>query len=176
MKKIVRRILKSIAVECRDEFDRNFDRQAFFSRSWQRRKSPINARYKTLHGPQSTLRRSLMAHVEDGAVVFSTDLPYAAIHNEGGEIPVTARMKRYFWARYYEANGGMGRKKSGELRQTKENRRLSTEADFWKAMALMKVGQRIRIPQRQFLGWSPEIGKAVEEIISEELDRWDYMK
>ena len=132
----------------------------------------------TLATRRSTVRRprSLKAHVENGAVVFSTDLPYAAIHNEGGEIPVTARMKRYFWARYYEANGGMGRKKNGELRQTKKNRRLSTEADFWKAMALMKVGQRIRIPQRQFLGWSPEIGKAVEEIISEELDRWDYMK
>ena len=40
MRKIVGRILKDIRVEMGDEFDRNFERQAFFSEAWQRRKSP----------------------------------------------------------------------------------------------------------------------------------------
>ena len=41
VKKVVARILKDIQVEMSDEFDKNFERQAFFSEKWQRRKSPI---------------------------------------------------------------------------------------------------------------------------------------
>lgn len=105
--------------------------------------------------------------------MFFSDLPYAAIHNEGGEIRVTARMKRYFWYRHYSATGSFGRRKDGSLRKDKKNRQLSSEADFWKAMALMKVGATIRIPQRKFLGTSPEVEAAVRQIIEENLT--DYI-
>ena len=37
---IIKRILRDIQVELGDEFDKNFERQGFFSQSWQRRKSP----------------------------------------------------------------------------------------------------------------------------------------
>ena len=37
---IIKNILRDIQVEMTDEFDRNFERQAFFSEAWQRRKSP----------------------------------------------------------------------------------------------------------------------------------------
>ena len=40
IQKIIRNILNDIRVEMGDEFDRNFERQAFFSEAWQRRKSP----------------------------------------------------------------------------------------------------------------------------------------
>ena len=40
VQKIIRNILNDIRVEMGDEFDRNFERQAFFSEAWQRRKSP----------------------------------------------------------------------------------------------------------------------------------------
>ncbi|MBQ5465656.1 MAG: phage morphogenesis protein, partial [Muribaculaceae bacterium] len=46
---------------------------------------------------------------------------------------------------------------------------LSTEAEFWKWMALKKEGSTIKIPRRQFLGASPEVEKAVREIIEENL-------
>ena len=36
VKKVVARILKDIQVEMSDEFDKNFERQAFFSEKWQR--------------------------------------------------------------------------------------------------------------------------------------------
>ena len=35
VKKVVARILKDIQVEMSDEFDKNFERQAFFSEKWQ---------------------------------------------------------------------------------------------------------------------------------------------
>ena len=37
---IFRSILRDIQVELGDEFDQNFERQAFFSQAWARRKSP----------------------------------------------------------------------------------------------------------------------------------------
>ncbi len=41
IQKIIKNILRDIQVELTDEFDRNFERQAFFSQAWQRRKSPV---------------------------------------------------------------------------------------------------------------------------------------
>ena len=37
----------------------------------------------------------------ENSITFFTSLPYAAIHNDGGEIVVTKRMKRFFWHKYY---------------------------------------------------------------------------
>ena len=171
-KKLLWNIPGDIRVELGDEFDRNFERQAFFSRAWQRRRSPGKAGRATLAGSGS-LRRSIKSRIDpSGAITFYSELPYAAIHNEGGEIRVTERMKRYFWRRYYETTGVFGRRKDGTVRRDKRNVRLDTEADFWKAMALMKSGSVIRIPRRQFIGYSPEVEKAVREIIEENLDEY----
>ena len=74
-------------------------------------------------------------------------------------------MKSFFWHKYYEAIGGFGRKKDGSLRNDKKNKQLSTEAEFYKAMALMKVGSSIKIPRRRFLGTSPELEQRVKDII-----------
>ena len=81
-------------------------------------------------------------------------------------------MKRYFWHKYYAATGAFGRKKDGSMRNDSRTRRLGSEADFWKAMALMKTGSTIKIPKRQFLGVSPEVEAAVREIIEENLNEY----
>ena len=78
-------------------------------------------------------------------------------------------MKAYFWHKYYEATGSFGRKKNGESRKDKRTVQLSTEAGFWKLLALMKEGSSIKIPKRQFLGASPEVEQAVKDIIEENL-------
>lgn len=39
-------------------------------------------------------------------------------------------------------------------------------------MALMKVGSTIKIPQRKFLGTSPEVEAAVRAIIEENLNEY----
>ena len=82
---------------------------------------------------------------------------------------MTNRMKAFFWHKYYEVTGSFGRKKNGERRNDKRTVQLSTEAEFWKWMALKKEGSTIKIPRRQFLGASPEVEKAVREIIEENL-------
>lgn len=169
--KIIRRILKDIRVEMGDEFDRNFERQAFFSEAWQRRKSPTRPGGSILIDT-GNLRKSIGSRTTENSIVFYTTLPYAAIHNEGGEIKVTRKMKRYFWHKYYEATGSFGRRKDGTLRKDKRTVQLTTEAEFWKFMALKKEGSTVKIPRRRFLGTSPEVERAVREIIEENITEY----
>lgn len=104
--KIIKNTLRDIAVELKDEFDQNFERQAFFSQAWQRKKYTTKNNHILLD--TGTLRRNIRTKTTDNSVTFYTDLPYAAIHNEGGEIIVTPRMKRFFRAKAYEAAGSFG--------------------------------------------------------------------
>lgn len=148
LRKVVRRILGDIRVELGDEFDQNFERQGFFAEKWQRRKSPIRGDGHILVA-SGDLRKSIRSRSDDHSITFYSDLAYAGIHNEGGEIKVTARMKRFFWHKYYE-----------------------TKDEFWKAMALMKVGKTIKIPRRQFLGMAPEVETEVRKIIEDNLTQY----
>lgn len=171
MRDILRNILRDIKIGLGDGFDRNFERQGFFNEAWERKHSPVNAGSPILIHT-GTLRRSIKSRTTDNSIVFYSDLPYAAIHNDGGIIVVTARMKRYFWAKYYETCGAFGRKKNGERRNDKRTNRLTGEADFWQAMALMRVGRQIKIPRRRFLGASPEVEASVREIIEANLTEY----
>lgn len=171
MKDIIARILTDIRVEMSDEFDRNFERQAFFSKAWQRRRSPQRPGGSILIDT-GRLRGSIQSRTTENSITFYTNEPHAAIHNEGGEIVVTERMKRFFWWKYYSAVGSFGRKKDGSSRNNRRTVQLTDEAEFWRHMALMKVGKTIRIPRRQFLGSSPEVEKTLREIIEENLTEY----
>ena len=166
--RIIKNILRDIRIEMTDEFDRNFERQAFFSEAWQRRRTPTRPGGHILVDTGG-LRRSITSRETANSIVFRSDHPAAAIHNEGGEIKVTAKMKKFFWYKYYSTTGSFGRRKDGTRRKDKRNVQLSTEAEFWKHLALMKVGSTIRIPRRQFLGNAPEVERAVREIIEENI-------
>lgn len=168
---IIARVLSDIRVELSDEFDQNFERQGFFSEAWQRRHSPLRPGGLLLLDT-GALRRSIGSRTTSDSITFFSTLPYAAVHNEGGTIRVTSRMKRYFWWRYYQTVGRFGRKKDGSLRNDKRTVQLGSEAEFWKHMALMKEGREIRLPRRQFLGMSPEVERSVREIIEENLSEY----
>ena len=171
LRRIMRRILGDIRVEMTEEFDRNFEREAFFSERWQRRRSPTRPGGHILV-ETGQLRRSIRSVTSDTSIRFFTTLPYAAIHNDGGEIRVTARMKRFFWHKYYETASAFGRRKNGALRRDKRTVRLTAEAEFWKCMALKKEGTKIVIPRRRFLGAAPEVEQAVKKIIEDNLEAY----
>lgn len=170
--RFIARTLRDVRVELLDEFKRNFEREAFFNERWARRKYHDD-RSRGLLVRTGTLRRSLRAEVTPRrSVRFFTDVPYAAIHNEGGTITVTRRMKNYFWVQYMSIVGSKDgtfapqfqRKKDGTLRNNKRNRQLSGEASFYKAMALKPVGSKIVIPKRQFIGRHAEVERILKEI------------
>lgn len=177
-KRFIRLTLKDISVELGDEFDRNFKREAFFNEKWARRKFNDDES-RGLLSREGTLRRTIKdeASVTDRSVIFTSSVPYAAIHNEGGTITVTRKIKKYFWYRYLLIMGSkrsrpdkpkftekLQRKKSGELRDNQKNRELTEEAKFCKIMALKKVGSKIVIPKRRFIGMHPEVERIICEI------------
>lgn len=174
--RLMRDTLKDIKVELDDEFQQNFRREAFFSDKWQRRKYDDGSNRKVLQGNgKSGVHLSQIAasgRIEGSKVVYSSTLPYAAIHNEGGTITVTAKMKRYFWAKYIEATGSFSYKKDGQQRNTQRQRKLSADSEFYKAMALKKTGDKIKIPKRQFIGMHPSLNTAITEIIEKNLDEF----
>lgn len=136
-------ILNDLRVELLDHFDKNFPRGTFFGKRWPRKRdgSPSH-----LTGT-GTLRRSIRAKVHSNSLTFTSSTPYSVIHNEGGTITVTAKMKKYFWAMF---------KKTGK----KE----------YKYMALMKTGSKITIPQRQYLGAYDGIDKTIDRAAKRAID------
>lgn len=172
IERLIGNILRDIRVELSDEFDRNFARQGFFTEKWERRRSPSARGDRAILTDTGALRRSIRSRISGNSITFSSDLPYAAIHNEGGEITVTRRMKSYFWHRYYAAKGSIVLRKDGSLRRNKRNAQLTEDAAFWKAMALMRVGSKIRMPRRQFIGVHPRVEQVVRGIIDENLDEY----
>lgn len=141
-------ILSDMRVELSDEFDRNFERKAFFSDKWKPRAHDYPR--GSLLMVSGAMRRSAQGQVSGNGVRFSSSLPYTALHNEGGKITVTAKMKRYFWARYKE-----------------------TKDESWRRMALMKVGKVITMPERRFIGDGPDTQRIIRDVIDDNLKQFN---
>ena len=169
-KNVITDSLKDIKVELDEEFDRNFQRKAFFTKAWAKRKYDDGK--GSLLVRSGTLRRSLRSDLNGSQLNYSSSEVYAAIHNEGGEITITAKMKRFFWAKFYEATNGFGYTRAGTKRKNKKNQALTAEAEFFKAMALKKVGDKIVIPARQFVGESPEVNAIIKEVVEENIQAY----
>lgn len=143
-------ILNDMRVDLSEEFDRNFERKAFFSDKWKPRAH--NYPRGSLLMVSSALRRSIKGGAEtlENGVRFSSAVPYASIHNEGGKITVTAKMKRYFWAKF-----------------------MQTKDESWRRMALMKVGKVITMPERRFIGDGPDTQRIIREAIDRNLQQFN---
>ncbi|MCK9482627.1 MAG: phage virion morphogenesis protein [Bacteroidia bacterium] len=79
-------------------------------------------------------------------IKIETNLPYAAIHNNGGKfsILITDKMRKYFWAMY---------------RQTGQER--------FKFMAITKKKRLpIRIPERRFIGDSKVLNDNIDKYLA----------
>lgn len=163
IKKVLSELVRDIEVGVKAQIDDNFRSGSFYGRKWPERKWPRDGG-RALLVKTGALKHSIRSRRSGGGLTISSDRPYSTIHNEGGEIKVTGRMKRYFWARYLEATGRQSRRKDGSLRRTKKNRELSEEAGFWKAMALKKTGSVIRIPERRFMGPHRRVTELLEAI------------
>lgn len=165
-KEVIDRSLDDIKVEFDEEFDRNFQRKAFFDElQWPERK--FDDGVGTLMQRTGGLRGSIRSRKRKMELVYSSSKPYARIHNEGGEITVTRRMKGYFWHKLKETQGKYQYKKDGEKRNNKRNRELSEKEEFYHAMALKKVGSTIVIPQRRFIGTGRNTDRIIRDIVEE---------
>ena len=166
----------------KDHYQDNFRKGGFVNNGLQ--KWPVTKRQQSgsnsasaKYGPLLSKRNHLFSSVKyvpgDYRVKVSNEVPYAAIHNEGGTInthpTVTPEMRKMAWARAY-AIAGIKVKGKKKKKLPKE---LPVEARKWKALALTKKTKldiRATIPQRRFLGESAELSKRIndktEEVIT----------
>lgn len=184
---IFKNILSDVRIDATQHFDRNFERKAFFNRKWPDTKHP-NAR-GSLMMRSGKLRRSIQSKIQGNQIVFTSSLPYAKIHNDGGEVVVTEKMKRFFWAMYYKSAGAVSKSilqkdgsrvlfvstesKSRMKKQAGSNseraKRLNAESKYWRSLALMKLGAKIKIEQRQFIGDHPVIRGVITRAVNNNL-------
>ena len=149
-----KQILQDVAVELTDEFDRNFDRKGFFDKKWL--KAKLYNRRGSLMLRTGRLRRSIQNRILQNGVTWTSSQPDASIHNEGGEITVTRQMQKFFWAKYMELKARDG-----------------IEAEQYKGMALKKVGSKITIPERRYIGDHPEVRKSIERCFDQTMNEID---
>lgn len=131
-KELINDLLIVAEKEGLDFIHRNFEKEGFMDSSftaWPQRKHPID--YKLLR-VTNTLFNSIRAESDANnfTVTFSSNEPYAQIHNEGGVIKITKKMRGHFWKMF---------------KLTGDNK--------WKWMALTKKSA-FRIHKRQFMGES----------------------
>lgn len=152
-----------------------FREEGFAGQKWQepfrRRLSFRGAegRNRTLTGLTGHLRDSTYAQPYPGKVYIRNQADYGPVHDGGGSITVTAKMKRYFWYRHRMALGLQASAKRGKGRGGKAAGR---EADFWRAMALKREGSAIRMPRRRFMGPDRKMEREIRALIEEELNQF----
>jgi len=176
LKEVNDRLPRTVGVIAVNHFTQNFHQGGWLDNGlhpWPRTKrqdsaSP-DAKYSPLTSRRNHLMKSIQATTAPGQVTVENPVPYAAIHNDGGEITthptVTQRMRRFAWAMVYSI---AGIKKGGTL-----PKQLPAEADKWKGLALTRkerITVHARIPQRQFMGDSAELREKIGKAVRKSLD------
>ncbi len=163
----------------KDHYQDNFRKGGFVNNGLQ--KWPVTKRQRSgsksvaaKYGPLLSERKHLFESIKyipgDYKVKVSNEVPYAAIHNEGGTAnpTVTPKMRRFAWAMYYKVSGKKKNKKKNKKTGTQEN----AAGGFWKALALTKKQKlSIKIPKRRFLGESAELTRKINEKTEQEITK-----
>jgi phage gpG-like protein len=156
MKMIENDVPEIIGVEGINHFKDSFQNEGFTDKNlekWKSRKTKRMSRNdQKVLSDSGELADSIEYRIEGNAVVFFTDKPYAQIHNEGGTITVTDQMRRFFWAKHYEAS---------EAEQ-------EDIANQWLGMALSET---LKIEKRQFIGDSAQLFLKIDAKVIRELDK-----
>jgi phage gpG-like protein len=110
------------------------------------------------------LRRSIQVREKTFArtVIGTSGILYAQIHNEGGEITITPKMRRFFRAMMFKSGAGKGK-------STKLGSAGANEAQYWRNLARHK-GNKLKIPKREFIGDSGFLLKKLNVIIVRNLN------
>lgn len=144
MANIYDKILRDARVKLNDLFKQNFKEQGFFGDKWMATKvSKTNKRGTgSILIVTGAMRRSIRSMIRGMAVVFSSHLPYTALHNEGGNFAVTVRQ---------------------------HNR---TSKRTGKSYTVRSHTRQMSMPQRQFIGDHEKVQQALADIVEKNLQEF----
>lgn len=140
----------------------NFEAQSFAGESWAQRADGDTSRALLVRSGRG--RRSIrISEASMKRVQVTTDLEYMVAHNDGAEITrvITPRMRRFFWAMHYRL----------EYNTDTQQPIIPEDQWRWKWMALKKGEITFKMPQRQFIGESPELDMRLRQAIERELEQ-----
>src|SRR5690606_18034887 len=131
----------------------NFRDESYFGEKWPKRKDKTNTR--KLLVKTGTLQRSpRIARSQPGLVVVGSDVPYAAVHNNGEIINRAARSETF-----------VRNRNSRGINKGRFRRGTTTGKGFtFKAYSTT-------MPRRQFLGAHPKLKQHLESVIKEEFTK-----
>jgi phage gpG-like protein len=137
-------ILRDARVKLTEMFDNNFREQGFFGQKWVATKVSKTNRRGTgsILIVTGAMRRSIRSMVRGMAVVFSSNLPYTALHNEGGSFSVTVRA-------HSRTNH-----KTGNTHKVRQHPR------------------QMNMPRRQFIGDHERVRQALADIVNKNLQEF----
>lgn len=142
-------LTKEVGELAASHFKENFRKQAFDGEKWKpRSKADKNSKKRNLLVKSGRLRRSIRRlRTTARSVTVGSLLPYADIHNEGGQINQnpSEQQRKFFWAKFKE-----------------------TKNELWKRLATTKE-IKIKIPKRQFIGYSRELNSKIDDFIKKRL-------
>lgn len=172
-KDLLNNIVEDTKVAVTAQFDRNFERKAFFDRKWKGTNHPNSKGSLLLR--TGRLRKSInKPRAGNAEINWRSNLAYASLQNEGGEVKVTAKMKSFFWAMYYKSAGAVSFSiKKKKANNTARNKKLTAEAAKWKALALQKVGAVMNVEQRQFIGWHPVVDQTINKVVDYNMEEYN---
>lgn len=134
-----------------EHFQKSFDNEGFTDDklvAWDgRSRKDKNKKKRNLLVKTGRLRRSLKKKVRGTRVLIYSATPYAEIHNEGGTIKKTVKV------RSHKRKSKRGRKK--KVSQVKAHTR----------------NMNTKIPKRQFMGESRQVNKGLEKQMEKEFKR-----
>jgi phage gpG-like protein len=170
------RLMDEAAVMAVNFFKASFRNEGFTDNSltpWPKRIAGTpNSMGRGLLMNRGILRRAVKKKSSDSSktVIGVDGVKYADIQNFGGQIPITRKMRRYFWAMYYQYAKAITKTAKGEVSKSKKNESLNETATFWRNLALTKK-QYITIPKRQFIGDSKTLEKNIETLFNQQLNK-----
>lgn len=188
LEKLMRRTLPvTVGRMAKDHFQENFRKGGFVNggfHPWPKAKrlsaggTDAASNNGTLLSGNKTLFKSVDYAPSDYRVRVFNEVAYAPVHNWGGEVhpTVTPRMRRFAWARYYQASGKDKKAATGKRKGKKKGSAANSETQEnpealrWKRLALTRKEKlQVRIPQRQFLGESEELNRRVRDKVDREI-------
>lgn len=98
--------------------------------------------------------------------VIGVAAKYAEIHNIGGTITVTPKMRKFFWAKYYENSKKIVTLQNGKL--STKSVAINQIAEYYKNLALAKT---LVIPKRRYIGNSATLNHEINNYLYENLDK-----
>lgn len=161
LSKAINHITKDVAVLASDLFDKNFINQSFFGKKWTpskyvTRENNKRGKSRKLLQNKGHLRKSIRYKTSQDSIQFFSNMPYADIHNTGGDI---AHPGGTAYAYNKKAN------KSIWI----SNRKASRYASLHGKELPRTKPHNIPIPQRQFIGDHKQLQKGIETIIENEI-------